>query len=448
MRKLLLIFVLAGCREEEPLTCYNVTISNALPVQIWKNGQASFNQKKEAGVDKICWFQPWNCEDEIKIQMISTVEEETVTCLIKDKKGVQLESIPFDVDEFTKVIEIALQLSTTEFDGDLGDWVNADGSDRASSADWIAGFTPNSARAYSGVGGSQSKYLAIQRGGARGWPPGDYTIELSGVNLSTFSDAAQNLGLAMFGMNDLTSQTAITATNSPGNLPTGGAPNTITYSFTLAVYYEYLAVTLERLGPPGGFDLDGRITNIELTESPTEETIFDYNVHSLEFEFTDYELCSGYYSLEFIDQDDEQIGFTDLLDIKSNHANTLLTQYTNKNTFAGIDYSDEPVFSIRALARFFKPKIVQERESEPDGAGNIVVLSGSVKVQKLLEIQEVPPYMLEKLALIFAHNSVWINNESWASEEPGEEEELDDRSPLYNFSIMLTRQNDNFALNT
>ncbi len=45
-------------------------LSNSLPIQFWVNGQETFNEKDVCGITPVCWCQPFQCDDEIRIQFI------------------------------------------------------------------------------------------------------------------------------------------------------------------------------------------------------------------------------------------------------------------------------------------------------------------------------------------------------------------------------------------
>lgn len=45
-----------------------ITFSDANPIQIWIEGEPTFNEKVEDGIEHICFFQPWNCDDNIPFQ--------------------------------------------------------------------------------------------------------------------------------------------------------------------------------------------------------------------------------------------------------------------------------------------------------------------------------------------------------------------------------------------
>ena len=47
-------------------------ISNALPVQYWLTDCNTFNEEEVDGILKVCWYHPWQCDDEIKTQFTDT----------------------------------------------------------------------------------------------------------------------------------------------------------------------------------------------------------------------------------------------------------------------------------------------------------------------------------------------------------------------------------------
>lgn len=70
---ILILFALAfSCQPEEdlkPQNCFTMfKLSDALPVQFYLDGQPSFNEKIEQGIEHHCFFQPFNEDDPIKTQ--------------------------------------------------------------------------------------------------------------------------------------------------------------------------------------------------------------------------------------------------------------------------------------------------------------------------------------------------------------------------------------------
>ena len=63
--------LLFGCAKDEEncRTYYLMTISNANPIQFWVNGKLTYNEQEVCGINPACFCQPFNCDDEIKIQV-------------------------------------------------------------------------------------------------------------------------------------------------------------------------------------------------------------------------------------------------------------------------------------------------------------------------------------------------------------------------------------------
>lgn len=112
------------------------------------------------------------------------------------------------------------------------------------------------------------------------------------------------------------------------------------------------------------------------------------------------------------------VAFSDFLSVKTTHENTRFIEYSNQSSFAGIDYVNDPrTFGIRVLSKFFVERDPEEDESEELSDGDVVKLSGSVKTQKLLELEPLPYYMHKKLKLILQHNYILIDDEEYTKEE-------------------------------
>lgn len=127
---------------------------------------------------------------------------------------------------------------------------------------------------------------------------------------------------------------------------------------------------------------------------------------------------------------------SDLIHAASQQRDTITVRYTNRDDFAGIDYSAEPIFTIRLPIKFFKERGPETNESEDMSDGEVVKLSSSVKFQKLLEVDAVPYYLHNKIKLILQHNTVAIDGNLWLKEESYEYSNIGgDNSPEYPFKL-------------
>src|SRR5690606_1029414 len=73
--------LLVSCQDQEHPrkcneSCFRMTLSNALPVQFWLNGQESFNNKVVDGIEQVCFAQPFQCDDEINLQLKDIVDKD------------------------------------------------------------------------------------------------------------------------------------------------------------------------------------------------------------------------------------------------------------------------------------------------------------------------------------------------------------------------------------
>jgi len=89
----------------------------------------------------------------------------------------------------------------------------------------------------------------------------------------------------------------------------------------------------------------------------------------------------------------------------------------------------------------------EENESDELSNGEVVKLSGSVKNQKLLEVEPLPYYFHRKMKLILQHNYILIDGQQWEKEEPYEMESLNEKYPLEKATAWLTQKDDSYFTN-
>lgn len=403
MKKYLILLLLISCETEEPNYCFKmIRISDALPIQFWLNGQPSFNQKEEDGVDHVCFYQPFNTEDEIKTQFISDENIPHVLSISQDdlvineiefsKEGSapnvvnSLEFIPEDLS-ITGLIKLAIKaaIDFSLFDSDLDGYANS-----GSGSTW----------AYSSENGGSAK-------------------------LSTSTSGR-----------DLLKSIVVN-------------PN---------VNYKIKINTVQS----GGF---GSITIVFSNSGATVHTITGIANGANEFTLAGSVIAScneiriapvllggtrTYWVQDISVIEDFEIYHSDLIDIQSLHAKTLLIKYSNPTDYAGLVYEGlaaVPEFGIRVKAKFYEPRFPEENESEADGEGNVDKLSSTTKTQRLLEIDPLPPYEHKKLKLALQHNTIYIQNLAWVKEEAYEIEKIAEKYPFFKAKAWLTLQSNEFILN-
>lgn len=109
---ILILFSLAfSCQPEEdlkPQNCFTMfKLSDALPVQFYLDGQPSFNEKIEQGIEHHCFFQPFNEDDPIKTQGYHDDASE----LILSTPDLWTNLAPFGIQTKTKTMFYGSQFS-------------------------------------------------------------------------------------------------------------------------------------------------------------------------------------------------------------------------------------------------------------------------------------------------------------------------------------------------
>lgn len=143
------------------------------------------------------------------------------------------------------------------------------------------------------------------------------------------------------------------------------------------------------------------------------------------------------------------VATSDFISIKVSHPRTKLIQYSNAEDFAGIVYDMDPVpdFAIRVEAKFFKEAKPEENEKEENSDGSVVKLLGTMKRQKLIQVELSPYYLHMKLGYALQHNTIFIDNLAWVKEDSYEIGEQDEHSAFTLAEAWLTKKNNNYVTN-
>lgn len=397
--KKLLIFVLflIGCSEEHEIVkkiCspFRMTISDAIPVQFWVNGVETYNQKEVCGITPACFCQPFNCDDEIRIQFQDS-RGGIFYLVIYDSSNTEITRLAF-----SEVVDGAFQLSFVPSEIDICDeqirfeiilieiqplslWINYDPSPGTA---WTLGANPT-------------------------------------VNLTTTGSEY------IYG-------TLFTAQNQERTF-------SLDIGITAPVDYVIFVQFLDE-----NFNIVGTVLNTDqpfvgqVTSSPSSDSYYimvtitnagavvgsaDISTFSLVPEYT---LAAS----------------SDCLDIRESHECTALIRYVNSKDFADIEYTDfspSAEFYIRVPAVFFHLRPQTEQEDFETSGQTIVRLRNEIKKRHLLELGYMPDYMHLKLMLILAHDTVEIEGEQWVQRDAYEIiPPSNKRYPLKMANVILTQQ--------
>ncbi len=416
MRITLLAVLLFSCASNdiEPCKRMPLILSDSLPVQFWVNGEETFNEKEVCGmVKQDCFCQPFNCDDEIVIQVETGAE---IVLQIMDSTESVIEEIEF--------LEVAEGVRQVEFI-------------------WNELASPAIC--------DQKVHLKI------------LTKEITNGNFAYAFDAATdwyNLGT---GGTDWTRNAAGYATvTSSGDSDilsqnyTFEAGRTYTLNFDLTIdnptnsieFYVYLW-TLDQSGlgywlPNSSVGLVAvpyitSIVNGSYSITFTAPTGYDWYRLSFETNNTLAQLREVRIDNVVIVQ--EELAQSDCIDVKTDHECSVLIEYQNTSDFDGINYtsiSPDAGFKLRIPAIFFEEDNPQEQEDLELSNGVIVTLRQSIVEKRKLETGFMPNYMHRKLQKILMHDSVYIDGDYWKKRDSY------DTSPVkkYNLktaSVLLTK---------
>jgi len=401
MRWIILVLILTGCIDE----C--MEISNANPIKFWPVGTQTFNVKVETGVDRKCYFAPFSCSEPIKVQFKPDEEVNTI----------------LPPNEWTPIFGTGFVLPGGDTDEDNFYQFNTSGTTNRSA------YMP----LVLGIGESVTFRIGA-------------SVVTTGFNPATLQ--------ATFALMD-DSNTDQSSPESISLDPDEADEQTITLTATGAATRLRVTGTMTGEG-------EGTITPLD--------DIFLYKLHAEDIEendlgdvsFTGDEYKNASIVMDSISACGKKVKFlikkyvngefhsnllnSDYIDVATNSENVYI-QYSNENNFSGLDYSLDTIFGTYVKAKFFHERFPEENESEGFSDGSVIKLSGSVKKQKLLQIEPVPYYKHEQLKLILQHNYILIDGQLWEKEENYEMQQLNEKNPFNTGSVWLTLKENSYFTN-
>jgi len=396
MKKYILVLLLLSCQEEELIKIKNpfMTISNAIPVQFWVNGVETYNEKQICGVEPVCFCQPFNSTDEIRLQFLDStgknysinildVNDNILEVLFFDETLTGVYSISFTPSDFGITDEfISLVIKETV----MGAWTNGTANSPPSDQfQTVVGSLASSVGATAVTNDSFHKAYAAPANS-----PLSVSVRITSTNL--IGSVSVVLKLHDAGLTNIASSISYPVTYE------GVYTLTATASFTVA----YVEV---------------RITTVSATVDWTVEAI---NING----------------------EGTEIAKSDCLDIKTSHDCTELIQYTNADDFNNIVYLTSPTseYSLRIPAQFWKEDNPMEQEDSELSNGVIKTRRQTITQKRYLEIGYMPNYMHLKTQLALMHDTVTIDGSQWKKRDAYESESIK-RYPLKRANVWLTLYN-------
>lgn len=419
MNRILFIFAISmfliSCQEETISgfrQCDRMTISDALPVQFWLTECETYNEHEPEGVHYKCWCQPFNCDDEITIQFLHTDQFLVSGLFVKDEDGAFYSTANFTLRELS------------------------DGS-------WLYEHPPFVFRDI-GVCDKKVQLILIPNDvGIEAVIPPSSWVELSGA----------------WTTKDTTQFTLVDAVYPPGPVDSYQALNLVAGDPVIFEIETLLSGTITGLVFFLRLTDDAQVVKSEVIEQPITNGTNTFSI-SLTATGTATRLLltvgavgagSGTTDLtitlpSFLPlkiPNSETMAKSDCLDIREDHPETVLIEYSNQRNYDGLVYenqSPDVSFNIRVPARFY-----HETEPEEDEGieltSSTIITSSQVKTQRLLEIKHAPYYFHKKLRRVLKHQSLTIYDKSWKKEEKYDLQDGNMKWPLKSAKCLLTETN-------
>lgn len=372
-------------------------ISNALPVQFWLTGCATFNEHYAPGVFHKCYCAPWECDDDIRIQfkddpsqdyslLIYDIEEQLLGSFDIEETQVGVYELTLNLAEDSPdVCDQLIQLKIRKNAGMQGfslpaftDWVN----DGGAGDPWTLGSNPS----FVISGSANTEFLIVDFAFIEGL---EYSLRLNYT--ATSSTLSSQLDIYV-----LDSSNNILFDAGSIYIITSGSNSTDAVEFTATGASTRIGIRIDG----GAFD---------------SSTVTLNSVTALR------QVGS-----------DEIVAKTDCLDVRENHEQSILLTYSNHRNFAGLVYentSPNTEFQIRIPSVFFHQRFPEEDEVM-ELSDQLVTLNGTVRKQRRLDTDYLPYYFHEKLKLILKHQILSVFSRQWVKQEAYEIVEGSRMSPL------------------
>lgn len=388
-------------------------VSNALPIQFWPVDESTYNETENCGVEYRCWCQPWQCDDEIQIQVTAEGDE--------------------DVANFSPaVIDSTGQIVHSPFTfGPTGYYF----------------FVPS---IFSLCGGQYSIVIyqvdqAVETEAADDWSNGSET---------PFSSKTGEHFIKTTTVNGTIYDAAIPA-NIPYSGPTDKPPTDITITIDISssggagwlVQIEYLTALGGVIQLMGFTEGSGDGTFVR-TIAVADQGNTPANVNTMRIWATiaangatiDITMAAG----QLISVAAATTHKSDCLNIQEEQECTELITYSNNKDFAGLRYegmSPVQTFTIRVPAVFVHEEFPQEEEVHPLSNDTFIRLSGRMERKRLLDLGYMPYYMHQKMLLILMHDNIEIQGNQWKKRDAYNIEDSSKRFPKRKANVMLTDKN-------
>lgn len=427
MSKILTIFVcliLISCDEPEKPFCMSLIFSDSLPIKIWVNDEESFNEEEECMIEKYCFNQEFECNDNIRWQMVELDDEGDYTLKGYGDNGFEVLSLSFE----KSVSSVFLQ--------PLIDAVNDDFlPDGPSHQPWTVGTETPSISISSPTG--SSAYLFLKLYGLQANT--DYNFDFSflrGIS-GTGTIAIYVVDQAFYdsGVGTPLGSHALSGTNGTfeesGTFAYVGTPDVPAY-----IMVDVFNVT---------GTTSAQINQLSLNEQTADRLMV---VHSLSFTANDMDLCDQLVKFKILDAEENEVARTDAVRFSNDIACNIFMRYKNSKNFNGLVYNDDSeFFEVRIPGIFYHQSSLITQASIALSDSKVLSRAWAKEKKKRAQIQDCPYYKHDQIESILAHGvagTLEINGVNWIignGDEYKRDEDSPDSYPFRRAEVLLTRKN-------
>lgn len=437
MRKMayfLIFLTILACAEEPTpkiTNCFMLQISAALPVKVYLSGETSFNNENHEsdGIEKFCFNQEFECDDDIEFQLIDNTSEEIVS--------------EFDTD-FDEWFNTANGV-TPSTGGDTANWVwSADlgGSLKVTTFN----IYPTKGLRLSGVTLPQNPFQIRIRFSMPIGPRNSTNLSLRLI----IRDSSNNQLLNQtFGGSSSGEDEVLLGVSNPSIWLNADhfwlETRSTNYVAGDVIHFSEISYLSQPNYVLAGYDEDDN----ELFSQDFDQSILldgSTIVYSKSFTGSEINACDKKVRVE-IKNNDTIVGFTEFIRISNNIAHNIKVLYKGTKPYAGLwYYYGSDYFMTRIPGRFFHPRKSGQTTSMELSSNKFITTSTLLQKKRLLEIEDAPEYFHDMIELILNHaaiGSVQINGVEWeraAGDDYVYNEDTPDEYPLIRAEVVLSRK--------
>lgn len=173
------------------------------------------------------------------------------------------------------------------------------------------------------------------------------------------------------------------------------------------------------------------------------ESVLPFDIYEFSVDFS--AIPVGDYRIEITTQNIAQTiqlnALSEPINVQVSQPDTIFISWTNIDNAFDIDYTNNIIHRMRLRGQFFNRLPSFEVDGFRDIPGNFTILSAKPQRRVRINFFDIPPYLIEKIAIAFRNDVVRVNGILVTSEEGLEEVAYRTRYGLNNATLVVEQQN-------